>query len=242
MAEWFKAHKFCVYLIRVSRVRIPPLLPSKRIRMKITIYGTSSAKFRKSDPSWGFKTYCEQISDYFQNYTINWKGVNTCSIERMYSLIKKDKNSDIIIIMHGKPDYIYCPGLVKDISIHDMKTMLVNKQNRNKGMINSHTRQTGKNISFILSLCYYYTSIFYDPNIRIDIYSSILMHLDKLLMNRKVVHCSCLGAHDLLNSGSVIKETKKIFKQSHPVYYFIEENHNKLAQLLIGKINEYNRI
>ena len=207
---------------------------------KITIYGTSVAKFRSSEKSWGFYTYCEQLKNYFSDCIINWRGVNQCSLERLYLDIKKDKNSDLIIIFHGKPSYIYCPGLVKDISIDSIKTMVSNKENAKKGAVNAHTRQTGKDMKFILSMCYYYKTVFYDGTLRPEVYGALLSRLDKILMSRNVIHCSCISAHDYLRSGITIKETKEIFKQNHPVYYFPQENHNKLAQLLIGNINEYN--
>ena len=57
---------------------------------KITIYGTSVAKFRSSEKSWGFYTYCEQLKNYFSDCIINWRGVNQCSLERLYLDIKKE--------------------------------------------------------------------------------------------------------------------------------------------------------
>ena len=200
---------------------------------KITIYGTSFAKFRQSKPDWGFTTYCENVNSYFPQYIINWNGVNCSSIERIYANIKKDKNSDLIIIFHGSPRYIYCPGLLKDISIDDMKD-ISSRGKDSKGVLKSHITQTGKDSDFIIAISYFYNSIFYNPDIRLDLYISILSRLDNLLKNRKVLHITNSSIPISLKSGKTIPTS---FKEiGHPKYYISKEKHKKLGKILIDEI------
>lgn len=77
--------------------------------MKIGIYGHSKAVYKKRS----YIHYSERVNAHFTEHQINWYGTNCSSIERLVYSVQKH-TSDLYIIFHTAPYYVYCPQWSRD--------------------------------------------------------------------------------------------------------------------------------
>lgn len=205
-----------------------PVTPTK----KVSIYGESAASFKPSR-DWGFKSYTELVNESFPTYKINWNGVGTSSLQRTVSSVQRDKNSDLLIIFHSSPKYIYFPGFERDVDLDDV--LLASKNIDHANMLCRTINETPESLKQIFQI---WSEKIYDKSLLRSQYISLLILLNKVLQKRNVIHIPRDKSDSLFLNGTINNKIRECLHMAgrHPTY-IPKDQHDLVAKQMISAIS-----
>ena len=173
------------------------------------------------------------VNESFPTYKINWNGVGTSSLQRTVSLVQRDKNSDLLIIFHSSPKYIYFPGFERDVDLDDV--LLASKNIDHANMLCRTISETPESLKQIFQV---WSEKIYDKTLIRSQYVSLLILLNTVLQKRNVIHIPRDKSDSLFLKGTINNKIRESLHMAgrHPTY-IPRDQHKVVAREMISAIS-----
>lgn len=218
--------------------------------MKINFFGNSLCAPNNTNK---FPTWLDRVVEKY-SADRDYLGIACCSEERILFNLKKAGDFDLAIIMHGNPNFIFCPTLEKDFhkdpgwaGIHLEDRELKYSPNGYNDMLTAVNEKITLPSSETKNLVEIYQKYFFTPETNRNRFYGALIQIEQYLNFKKIpaIHCP-QHQHDIpkwftFNSGPALYDIASMQHDSSPYSCSYNKSANAVTeegnQIIFEKID-----